>query len=212
MTHDAQINAGIVRDLVEAVGKHCPGAVLNIISNPVNSTVPIAAEQLKKMGVYDKRKVMGVTTLDVVRAKTFYAEKNGLDVAAVDVPVVGGHAGVTILPLFSQAGYPTPGYQRAPRPQGRCVAGTLWAVQCAHMYCASCLILSVPKDKITCQVALHILHRLPIQSLRPAVFALPGPTSSCGQPPRSARLVPILATRQLPTPHAAALLPSPVCL
>jgi malate dehydrogenase len=37
-----------------------------------------------------------------VRAKTFYAEKAGLDVADVDVPVVGGHAGVTILPLFSQ--------------------------------------------------------------------------------------------------------------
>lgn len=41
-------------------------AVLNIISNPVNSTVPIAAETLKRMGVYDKRKVLGVTTLDVV--------------------------------------------------------------------------------------------------------------------------------------------------
>jgi len=39
-----------------------------------------------------------------VRAKTFYAEKKGLNVADVDVPVVGGHAGVTILPLFSQAG------------------------------------------------------------------------------------------------------------
>ena len=37
-----------------------------------------------------------------VRAKTFYAEKAGLDVSKVDVPVVGGHAGVTILPLFSQ--------------------------------------------------------------------------------------------------------------
>jgi hypothetical protein len=45
----------------------CRQAILNIISNPVNSTVPIAAEALKKMGVYDKRKVMGVTTLDVVR-------------------------------------------------------------------------------------------------------------------------------------------------
>jgi hypothetical protein len=41
-------------------------AILNIISNPVNSTVPIAAEALKKLGVYDKRKVLGVTTLDVV--------------------------------------------------------------------------------------------------------------------------------------------------
>ncbi|WIA10352.1 hypothetical protein OEZ86_000493 [Tetradesmus obliquus] len=105
MTRDDlfKINAGIVKGLVEACGKHCPGAILNIISNPVNSTVPIAAEALRKMGVYDKRKLMGVTTLDVVRAKTFYAEKLGLDVSQVDVPVVGGHAGITILPLFSQA-------------------------------------------------------------------------------------------------------------
>merc|ERR1712216_931311 len=58
---------------------------------------------LKKRGVYDPKKLFGVTTLDVVRAKTFYAEKNGLETAKVDVPVVGGHAGVTILPLFSQA-------------------------------------------------------------------------------------------------------------
>lgn len=38
-----------------------------------------------------------------VRARTFYAEKTGVDVADVDVPVIGGHAGTTILPLFSQA-------------------------------------------------------------------------------------------------------------
>jgi hypothetical protein len=37
-----------------------------------------------------------------VRAKTFYANKAGVDVEKVDVPVVGGHAGITILPLFSQ--------------------------------------------------------------------------------------------------------------
>ncbi|KAI8465389.1 MAG: malate dehydrogenase [Monoraphidium minutum] len=109
MTRDDlfKINAGIVKGLIEACGKHCPGALLNIISNPVNSTVPIAAETLKKMGVYDARKLMGVTTLDVVRAKTFYAAKVGVDVASVDIPVVGGHAGITILPLFSQA---TPGH------------------------------------------------------------------------------------------------------
>ena len=39
-----------------------------MISNPVNSTVPIAAEVLKSQGVYDKRKLFGVTTLDVVSA------------------------------------------------------------------------------------------------------------------------------------------------
>jgi malate dehydrogenase len=78
-------------------------AVVAIISNPVNSTVPITAEVLKAAGVYDPRKVLGVTTLDVVRANTFVAEAKGLPVQDVDVPVVGGHAGVTIMPLLSQA-------------------------------------------------------------------------------------------------------------
>lgn len=41
-------------------------AILNIISNPVNSTVPIAAEILKQKGVYDPKRLFGVTTLDVV--------------------------------------------------------------------------------------------------------------------------------------------------
>lgn len=77
-------------------------AVVAIISNPVNSTVPITAEVLKAAGVYDPRKVLGVTTLDVVRANTFVAEAKGLPVQDVDVPVVGGHAGITILPLLSQ--------------------------------------------------------------------------------------------------------------
>jgi malate dehydrogenase len=105
MTRDDlfKINAGIVAGVVEGVAKWCPGAMINMISNPVNSTVPIAAEILKKHGVYDPKKLLGVTTLDVVRAKTFYAAKKGLPVTGLDVPVVGGHAGITILPLFSQA-------------------------------------------------------------------------------------------------------------
>ena len=105
MTRDDlfKINAGIVAGLTEACAENCPKAMINMISNPVNSTVPIAAEVLKKKGVYDPKKLFGVTTLDVVRAKTFYAEKNGLETAKVDVPVVGGHAGITILPLLSQA-------------------------------------------------------------------------------------------------------------
>ena len=73
-----QINAGIVKGLTEACGKYCPEAAICMISNPVNSTVPIAAETLKKMGVYDPRKLFGVTTLDVVRARTFVAEAAGV--------------------------------------------------------------------------------------------------------------------------------------
>ncbi|PWZ17962.1 Malate dehydrogenase, mitochondrial [Zea mays] len=105
MTRDDlfNINAGIVKGLCTAIAKHCPNALVNMISNPVNSTVPIAAEVFKKAGTYDEKKLFGVTTLDVVRAKTFYAGKAGVPVTEVNVPVVGGHAGITILPLFSQA-------------------------------------------------------------------------------------------------------------
>lgn len=105
MTRDDlfNINANIVKNLVEAVAENCPDAFIHIISNPVNSTVPIAAEVLKQKGVYDPKKLFGVTTLDVVRANTFVSEKKGLKLIDVDVPVVGGHAGITILPLLSKA-------------------------------------------------------------------------------------------------------------
>ena len=95
-------NASIVKTLVEACAKYCPKAVLCIISNPVNSTVPIAAEVLKKAGVFDPKKLCGVTTLDVCRANTFLGAALKVDPKTLNVPVIGGHAGITILPLLSQ--------------------------------------------------------------------------------------------------------------
>ncbi|OOF35645.1 malate dehydrogenase [Rodentibacter heidelbergensis] len=99
------INAGIVRHLIEKVAAVCPKACVGIITNPVNTTVAIAAEVLKKAGVYDKRKLFGVTTLDVLRSETFVAELKNLNVSRTTVPVIGGHSGVTILPLLSQVPY-----------------------------------------------------------------------------------------------------------
>jgi len=98
-------NASIVASLTAACAEHCPEAVLAIISNPVNSTVPIAAEILKRKGVYNPAKVCGVTTLDICRANTFVAENQGVDPSSLNVPVIGGHAGITILPLLSQTGF-----------------------------------------------------------------------------------------------------------
>jgi len=105
MTRDDlfNINAGIVKTLVAGCAEACPKACILVISNPVNSTVPIAAEVLKKHGVYNPKKLFGVTTLDVCRARTFVAEAKGNDVSKTTVPVVGGHAGTTIVPLLSQA-------------------------------------------------------------------------------------------------------------
>ncbi|OWO80864.1 malate dehydrogenase [Photorhabdus luminescens] len=96
------VNAGIVRNLVEQVAKTCPKALIGIITNPVNTTVAIAAEVLKKAGVYDKNRLFGVTTLDVIRSNTFIAELKGKKPQEIEVPVIGGHSGVTILPLLSQ--------------------------------------------------------------------------------------------------------------
>ena len=96
------VNAGIIKVLAEGIVESCPKALVGIITNPVNGTVPIVAEVFKKAGTYDAARVFGVTTLDVIRSEAFVAELKGLNVADVKVPVIGGHSGTTILPLLSQ--------------------------------------------------------------------------------------------------------------
>merc|ERR1712183_226908 len=59
------------------------------------------AELYKKKGL-DPMKIVGVTTLDCVRANKFVSELTGKHPSAIEVPVIGGHAGVTIMPIFSQ--------------------------------------------------------------------------------------------------------------
>ncbi|RYP03399.1 hypothetical protein DL765_010514 [Monosporascus sp. GIB2] len=99
-------NASIVRDLAKAAAESCPEANLLIISNPVNSTVPIVSEVFKARGVYNPKRLFGVTTLDVVRASRFVSELKGTDPKDENITVVGGHSGVTIVPLFSQSKHP----------------------------------------------------------------------------------------------------------
>merc|ERR1712087_606986 len=103
MTRDDlfKANADIAKGLVEACAKYCPEAMLALIVNPVNSIVPAMAELYKKKGL-DPMKIVGVTTLDCVRANKFVAEITGKNPNYINVPVIGGHAGATIMPVFSQ--------------------------------------------------------------------------------------------------------------
>ncbi|KAL3469808.1 lactate/malate dehydrogenase [Aspergillus californicus] len=107
MTRDDlfKTNASIIRDLFTEIAATCPRAMCCVVTNPVNSTLPVAAEALRKAGVFDPTHIFGVTALDVVRASTFAAHALGGDIDPKDikVPVVGGHSGATILPLYSQA-------------------------------------------------------------------------------------------------------------
>ncbi|TFY74434.1 hypothetical protein EWM64_g9576 [Hericium alpestre] len=96
-------NASIVRDLAAAVARVAPNAHLAIISNPVNSTVPIVAQTLAKAGVFDPRRLFGITMLDVVRSARFLSEITNADPKETTVTVVGGHSGATIVPLLSQS-------------------------------------------------------------------------------------------------------------
>lgn len=97
-----QTNASIVRDLAAAVARVAPKAHILVISNPVNSTVPIVAAVLEKAGVFDPKRLFGITTLDVVRAARFLGSVAGAAPADSAVTVIGGHSGPTIVPLLSQ--------------------------------------------------------------------------------------------------------------
>lgn len=92
------VNADIAKSTVEACAKFCPNAVLGLIVNPVNSVVPAMCELWRKAGL-DTKKIVGISTLDVVRANKFTEE---ITSKPANIPVIGGHAGETILPLFSQ--------------------------------------------------------------------------------------------------------------
>ncbi|EJT98632.1 malate dehydrogenase [Dacryopinax primogenitus] len=93
-------NASIVRDLSKACAKVCPDAHMLIISNPVNSTVPIVASTYGSK--FNPNRLFGVTTLDVVRSSRFLGEITGEKPEDIRVTVIGGHSGVTIVPLLSQ--------------------------------------------------------------------------------------------------------------
>jgi len=113
-------NASIVRDLAKACADAAPNANILVISNPVremaftlpvstltslqvNSTVPIVAEIYKSKGVYNPKRLFGVTTLDVVRASRFISQIKNTDPADEAITVIGGHSGATIVPLLSQS-------------------------------------------------------------------------------------------------------------
>ena len=72
-------------------------ALLNIISNPVNSTVPIAAEVLKQKGTYDPKRLFGVTTLDVVSLTPICHALSGLLDSEVSIRAVKDFVGIHAL-------------------------------------------------------------------------------------------------------------------
>ncbi|KAG8345897.1 lactate malate dehydrogenase NAD binding domain [Trypanosoma vivax] len=90
--------------VMETVAKVAPGVIIGIVSTLVNSLVPFAREVLVRCGAFDPRKLFGVTTHDVMRARVLVARELQMNPFDVNVPVVGGGGGPTSCPLITQTG------------------------------------------------------------------------------------------------------------
>src|ERR1700728_4888527 len=92
-----EVNAKIVRNVVENVAKYAPDAVLIVVSNPLDEMTALAA----KVSGFPTRRVMGQAgMLDTARFSYFVAEKLGVPVGSVRTLTLGSH-GDTMVPVPS---------------------------------------------------------------------------------------------------------------
>lgn len=76
---------------------------IHIVTNPVNSLVPLAAGVLKKHGFYNPKRLSGSCSVNTMRASSFLAQQVGGDPRKIQVPIIGGHSKDSIVPLISQS-------------------------------------------------------------------------------------------------------------
>ncbi len=92
-----EVNAKIVRDVVENVVKHAPEAVLIVVSNPLDEMTALAA----KVSGFPAHRVLGQAgMLDTARFSYFVADKLGVPVGSVTTLTLGSH-GDTMVPVPS---------------------------------------------------------------------------------------------------------------
>jgi malate dehydrogenase len=88
-------NGDIVTEVAHNLKRHCPGAIVVMVSNPLDVTTHIASEILEQ----PRERVMGMAgILDTARFCTFIAMELGVSAADVTAMVLGGH-GDTMVPL-----------------------------------------------------------------------------------------------------------------
>ncbi len=92
-----EVNAKIVRNVVENVAKYAPDAVLIVVSNPLDEMTALAA----KVSGFPTHRVMGQAgMLDTARFSYFVADKLGVPVGSVRTLTLGSH-GDTMVPVPS---------------------------------------------------------------------------------------------------------------
>lgn len=92
-----QTNIGITQDVVEAIKKFCPEAIVINIANPLDAIV----YTINKMLQPPKNRLMGMAgQLDSGRYRYFVAREAGVSVENVEAMVLGGH-GDSMVPIRS---------------------------------------------------------------------------------------------------------------
>jgi malate dehydrogenase len=92
-----EVNAKIVRTVVENVVKHAPRAVLIVVSNPLDEMTALAAS----VSGFPAHRVIGQAgMLDTARFSYFVAERLGVPVSSVRTLTLGSH-GDTMVPVVS---------------------------------------------------------------------------------------------------------------
>jgi len=90
-----QKNAAIVGGLANAVGKHAPGAIVIVVTNPLD----VMTHLVYRRTGFDSRRVMGMAgVLDSARFRAFIAMELGVSIKDVQAMVLGGH-GDSMVPL-----------------------------------------------------------------------------------------------------------------
>jgi malate dehydrogenase len=96
------INTGIVKTVAENVAKHSPGAVMIVVSNPLDAMVYVAW----KASAFPTKRILGQAgVLDTARYRSFLALEVGCSVQDVQALLLGGHGDDMVpLPRYTSAG------------------------------------------------------------------------------------------------------------
>ncbi|CAB3236014.1 unnamed protein product [Arctia plantaginis] len=96
-------NTVFIKSLAKAIARLEPMPFIGIVTEPINSLIPMTAEIVRNYGELDVRKLFGISTIDFLRAQILYASIHKLHPSDVSVPVIGGRSYKTCIPLLSQA-------------------------------------------------------------------------------------------------------------